>query len=37
VITEGSPSDFEAYARHDIAFYRGIVTETHMQLATPSK
>jgi len=37
VITEGSPSDFEAYARRDIAFYRGIVTETHMQLATPSK
>lgn len=37
VFTEGSPSDFEAYARRDIAFYRGIVRETHMQLAQPSK
>lgn len=35
VITEGSPQDFEAYARRDIAFYRSIVAETHMQLAKP--
>jgi tripartite-type tricarboxylate transporter receptor subunit TctC len=37
VITEGTPSDFEAYARRDIAFYRGIVNATHMQIAKPSK
>jgi tripartite-type tricarboxylate transporter receptor subunit TctC len=37
VTTEGSSSDFEAYARRDIAFYRSIVTETHMQVARPSK
>jgi tripartite-type tricarboxylate transporter receptor subunit TctC len=37
VITDGSPSDFEAYARRDIALYRSIVTATHMQLANPSK
>ena len=37
VITEGSSLDFEAYARRDIAFYRSIVTETHMQIARPSK
>ena len=37
VITEGSPSDFETYARRDTAFYRSIVTETHMQIAKPSK
>jgi tripartite-type tricarboxylate transporter receptor subunit TctC len=36
VIT-GSPSDFEDYARRDIAFYRRIVAETHMRLATPPK
>ena len=34
VIT-GSPSDFENYAHRDIAFYRRIVTETHMQLVKP--
>ena len=33
----GFPSDFETYARRDIAFYRSIVTETHMQIAKPSK
>ncbi len=37
VITEGTPDDFEAYARHDIAFYRSIVDATHMQIAKPSK
>jgi tripartite-type tricarboxylate transporter receptor subunit TctC len=37
VITEGSPADFEAYARRDIAFYRSIVKATHMQMAVPSK
>jgi tripartite-type tricarboxylate transporter receptor subunit TctC len=37
VVTEGSPEDFEVYARRDIAFYRGIVTETHMQISEPSK
>jgi tripartite-type tricarboxylate transporter receptor subunit TctC len=37
VITEGAPSDFEAYARRDIAFYRSIVSATHMQIARPSK
>jgi tripartite-type tricarboxylate transporter receptor subunit TctC len=37
VITEGSSLDFEAYARRDIAFYRNIVSETHMQIARPSK
>ena len=37
VITEGAPSDFEAYARRDIAFYRIIVKATHMQIAKPSK
>jgi tripartite-type tricarboxylate transporter receptor subunit TctC len=37
VITEGSPPDFEAYARRDIAFYRSIVTATHMQIVNPSK
>jgi tripartite-type tricarboxylate transporter receptor subunit TctC len=35
VIIEGAPSDFEAYARRDIAFYRGIVSATHMQIAKP--
>ena len=35
VITEGTPSDFEAYARRDIAFYRSIVRATHMQIAKP--
>jgi tripartite-type tricarboxylate transporter receptor subunit TctC len=34
VIT-GTPSDFENYARRDIAFYRRIATETHMQLVKP--
>ena len=34
VIT-GTPSDFEKYARRDIAFYRRIVAETHMQLVKP--
>ena len=37
VITEGTPSDFEAYARRDIAFYRSILNSTHMKLANPSK
>lgn len=37
VVTEGSPSDFETYARRDVAFYRGIVTATHMQITKPSK
>ncbi len=37
VITEGTPNDFEAYARRDIAFYRSIVDATHMQIAKPSK
>jgi tripartite-type tricarboxylate transporter receptor subunit TctC len=37
VVSEGAPSDFEAYARRDIAFCRSIVKETHMQLAQPSK
>ena len=37
VITEGTPADFEAYARRDIAFYRSIVKATHMQIANPSK
>jgi tripartite-type tricarboxylate transporter receptor subunit TctC len=37
VIMEGSPRDFEDYARRDIAFYRSIVTETHMQISGPSK
>jgi tripartite-type tricarboxylate transporter receptor subunit TctC len=37
VVAEGSPADFEAYARRDIAFYRSIVKETHMQIAQPSK
>jgi tripartite-type tricarboxylate transporter receptor subunit TctC len=37
VVTEGSPQDFEAYARRDIAFYRGIVAETHVQISGPSK
>jgi tripartite-type tricarboxylate transporter receptor subunit TctC len=37
VITDGTPTDFEAYARRDIAFYRSIVSATHMQLAQPSK
>ena len=36
VIT-GSPSDFEDYARRDIAFYRRIVTETHIQIGKPPK
>lgn len=36
VATEGTPADFEAYARRDIALYRGIVKATHMQLAKPS-
>jgi len=37
VVTEGTSADFEAYARRDIAFYRGIVNATHMQLAKPAK
>jgi tripartite-type tricarboxylate transporter receptor subunit TctC len=37
VITEGTPSEFEAYARRDIAFYRSIVKATHMQIAKPPK
>jgi tripartite-type tricarboxylate transporter receptor subunit TctC len=37
VITEGSPQDFVTYAQRDIAFYRGIVTETHMQISGPPK
>jgi tripartite-type tricarboxylate transporter receptor subunit TctC len=37
VITEGSPSDFETYARRDIAFYRSIVASTHMQITKPSR
>jgi tripartite-type tricarboxylate transporter receptor subunit TctC len=37
VVTEGAPSDFEAYARRDIAFYRSIVKATHMQIAKPAK
>jgi tripartite-type tricarboxylate transporter receptor subunit TctC len=37
VVDEGSPADFEAYARRDIAFYRNIVKETRMQVAQPSK
>jgi tripartite-type tricarboxylate transporter receptor subunit TctC len=37
VIAEGTPSDFEAYARRDIAFYRSIVNATHMQITKPSK
>ena len=36
VIT-GSPSDFEDYARRDIAFYRRVAAETHMQLVKPPK
>jgi tripartite-type tricarboxylate transporter receptor subunit TctC len=37
VIAEGSPLDFETYARRDIAFYRSIVAATHMQITQPSK
>lgn len=37
VFSEGTPADFEAFARRDIAFYRGIVKETHMQIARPLK
>ena len=37
VITEGTPSDFEAYARRDIALYPSIANATHMQLAKPAK
>jgi tripartite-type tricarboxylate transporter receptor subunit TctC len=37
VFTEGSPADFEAYARRDIALYRNIVKATHMKLAKPLK
>lgn len=37
VFTEGSPLDFEVYARRDIMFYRGIVSETKMQtVKTPN-
>ena len=35
VFTEGSPFDFEDYARRDIALYRGIVRETKMQTVKP--
>jgi tripartite-type tricarboxylate transporter receptor subunit TctC len=37
VYTDGSPSDFEAYARRDIAFYRSIVKATQMKTARPAK
>jgi tripartite-type tricarboxylate transporter receptor subunit TctC len=37
VVSEGTPADFETYARRDIAFYRGIVKETRMQIAQPAK
>ena len=30
VVADGTPADFEAYARRDIAFYRSIVNETHI-------
>ncbi len=36
VIT-GPPSDFEDYARRDIAFYRKVAAEIHMQLGKPQK
>ena len=37
VYTDGSPADFEAYARRDIAFYRSIVNATHMKISKPAK
>ncbi len=37
IITEGTPADFEAFARRDVAFYRSIVKETHMQIGAPVK
>jgi tripartite-type tricarboxylate transporter receptor subunit TctC len=37
VVTEGSSTDFEAYARRDIALYRSIVEATHMQVTKPAK
>ena len=36
-VAEGAPADFEAYVRRDIAFYRSIVDETHIQIAQPTK
>jgi len=37
VIADGTPADFAAYARRDVAFYRSVAKATHMQIATPSR
>jgi hypothetical protein len=36
VIANGTPADFAAYARRDVAFYRSVAKATHMQIAKPS-
>jgi len=37
VFMEGSPADFAAFARRDIALYRDIAKAAHMTMAKPSK